>query len=396
MSFMNILKAREIDPILYEEAKKLRVSEKEINETYDYFERDKLKEFISAKIKGIEGNINPLTYKFTDMNESKTMFPRIIREIVNNLNLGNVMDKKTLTQDDVDELDKIKDVLYRLALFGKDTKIGSKKVKPQRSETRKTEVSSLLESVFTIVAKNGFRVEDEDVQEFKKKFKKVDINKIISFFLDGKPVSQLHSVLLEDTSAKWDDSEEDWIIDGQIAYKEYSGKNSKELFNEIVEGLGIKALSRKEIFSSRGSLLEHFKLDFETLTEELMTILHKKAEEYTEEDEKLLFRSPVDKLESVLIDIANEADELQDKLEPHLRQPSQSELKEVEKYLDVIEFIIAILKLRGDYMASPNIEEPLIDIDEPRDIDLEREFPELESAGENFLGKSNVRKRLGE
>ena len=47
-------------------------------------------------------------------------------------------------------------------------------------------------------------------------------------------------------------------------------------------------------------------------------------------------------------------------------------------------------------MASPNIEEPLIDIDEPRDIDLEREFPELESAGENFLGKSNVRKRLGE
>lgn len=396
MSFMDILKARDIDPILYQEAKKINISEQDINNAYDILEKDYVKELISRKVKGVKKD-NPLSYKFESMNQGKVMFPRIMQELVSNLSLGNVDLKNfSVTENEIKEIGKLKNILQRLTIFGKDITIGSKKKKVVRSEKRQDEVSKLLQDILTVVAKNGFRLEDEDVQVFKDKFEEVDINKIVSFFLDGKPLRQLHSVLLEDSNAKWDDSEENWMVDGQIAYKNYSGKNSKELFNEIVEGLGIKTLSRKDISASRGSLLEHFKLDFEKLTEEIMTIIPKQADEYTDEDNKLLFRSPHGKLESVLIDIANETDELQDKLEPHLRQPSQSELNDVEKYLDVIEFIITLLKLRGTYVPSPNIEEPLNDIDVPRDVDLEREFPELEQAGMDFFNQSNVRKRLGE
>lgn len=408
MSFMDILKAREIDPFLYRQAKKRNISRQEMDMAYDIFEKDYIKKILLHVVKNDK---NPLSYKLKDTKASKeTYLPqdsylntisKLLRKFIENVSLKSLVryeeeTKVKLSIEERNEIDDLKDVLYGLSMLDKNTKLGSKKIKPKRSETRKKQTSSLLEKVFTIVAKNGFRLEDEDVQEFKNKFEKVDINKIVSFFLDGKPLRQLHSVLLEDTSAEWDDSEEDWMIDGQIAYKNYSGKNSKELFNEIVEGLGIKTLSRKDISASRGSLLEHFKLDFETLTEEIMTIIPKQADEYTDEDNKLLFRSPHGKLESVLIDIANETDELQDKLEPHLRQPSQSELNEVEKYLDVIEFIITLLKLRGSYVPSPNIEEPLNDIDVPRDVDLEREFPELEQAGMNFFNQSNVRKRLGE
>lgn len=408
MSFMDILKAREIDPFLYRQAKKRNISRQEMDMAYDIFEKDYIKKILLHVVKNDK---NPLSYKLKDTKASKeTYLPqdsylntisKLLRKFIENVSFKSLVryeeeTKVKLSIEERNEIDDLKDVLYGLSMLDKNTKLGSKKIKPKRSETRKKQTSSLLEKVFTIVAKNGFRLEDEDVQEFKNKFEKVDINKIVSFFLDGKPLRQLHSVLLEDTSAEWDDSEEDWMIDGQIAYKNYSGKNSKELFNEIVEGLGIKTLSRKDISASRGSLLEHFKLDFETLTEEIMTIIPKQADEYTDEDNKLLFRSPHGKLESVLIDIANETDELQDKLEPHLRQPSQSELNEVEKYLDVIEFIITLLKLRGSYVPSPNIEEPLNDIDVPRDVDLEREFPELEQAGMNFFNQSNVRKRLGE
>lgn len=408
MSFMDILKAREIDPFLYRQAKKRNISRQEMDMAYDIFEKDYIKKILLHVVKNDK---NPLSYQLKDTKASKeTYLPqdsylntisKLLRKFIENISFKSLVryeeeTKVKLSIEERNEIDDLKDVLYGLSMLDKNTKLGSKKIKPKRSETRKKQTSSLLEKVFTIVAKNGFRLEDEDVQEFKNKFEKVDINKIVSFFLDGKPLRQLHSVLLEDTSAEWDDSEEDWMIDGQIAYKNYSGKNSKELFNEIVEGLGIKTLSRKDISASRGSLLEHFKLDFETLTEEIMTIIPKQADEYTDEDNKLLFRSPHGKLESVLIDIANETDELQDKLEPHLRQPSQSELNEVEKYLDVIEFIITLLKLRGSYVPSPNIEEPLNDIDVPRDVDLEREFPELEQAGMNFFNQSNVRKRLGE
>lgn len=408
MSFMDILKAREIDPFLYRQAKKRNISRQEMDMAYDIFEKDYIKKILLHVVKNDK---NPLSYQLKDTKASKeTYLPqdsylntisKLLRKFIENISFKSLVryeeeTKVKLSIEERNEIDDLKDVLYGLSMLDKNTKLGSKKIKPKRSETRKKQTSSLLEKVFTIVAKNGFRLEDEDVQEFKNKFEKVDINKIVSFFLDGKPLRQLHSVLLEDTSAEWDDSEEDWMIDGQIAYKNYSGKNSKELFNEIVEGLGIKTLSRKDISASRGSLLEHFKLDFEKLTEEIMTIIPKQADEYTDEDNKLLFRSPHGKLESVLIDIANETDELQDKLEPHLRQPSQSELNEVEKYLDVIEFIITLLKLRGSYVPSPNIEEPLNDIDVPRDVDLEREFPELEQAGMNFFNQSNVRKRLGE
>ena len=395
MSFMYILKAREIDPILYEEAKKLRISEKEINDAYDYLSKDNIKEFISENIKGVEENVNPLAYKFTDMNESKVMFPRIIREITSNLNLGNVIDNKTFTQDDVNEFDKIKDILYRLALFGQDIKIGSKKKKVSSAERKVKGLSKLLTRAFESIAASGFREQYVDIQNLKNTKAQKDMNKIQDFFLEGRPITYLHDILLENKMAKWDNKKEDWLLDGEIAYKKYGTKNSKELFTELQEGLGFGELTSRDVVGTRESLLEHFELDnYEPLIEELMTLVVKNADEYTQEDEKLLFRSNYSKLESALMEIAMETIELQDKLESHIKKPLQSDLDSVEKYLDVAEFIIAVLKLRGDYRDIPQIEEPLIDIDEPRDIDLERDFPELEQAGENYLDKTNVRKRL--
>tara|TARA_R100000988_G_scaffold103499_2_gene83098 strand:- start:1478 stop:2791 length:1314 start_codon:yes stop_codon:yes gene_type:complete len=435
---MHILKAREIDPILYEEAKKLRVSEKEINDAYDYFEdtseRKKLQErleTVEEKLKSFEdkdGNINegrlrlkgslnrykglkserdklkldikdkdteettnPLSYKFTD-NESKVMFPRMIREFTSNLKLK---DTKTLTEDDIDEFDKIKDTLYRLALFGQDIKIGSKKKKVSSAERKVKGLSKLLTRAFESIAASGFREQDVDIQNLKNTKAQKDMNKIQDFFLEGRPITYLHDILLENKMAKWDNKKEDWLLDGKIAYKKYGTKNSKELFTELQEGLGFGELTSKDIVGTRESLLEHFELDnYEPLIEELMTLVVKNADEYTQKDEKLLFRSNYSKLESALMEIAMETIELQDKLESHIKKPLQSDLDSVEKYLDVAEFIIAVLKLRGDYRDIPQIEEPLIDIDEPRDIDLERDFPELEQAGENYLEKTNVRKRL--
>lgn len=458
MSFMYILKAREIDPILYEEAKKLRVSEKEINDAYDYFEKEKydiskrkklqerletveekLKSFedkdgninegrlrvkgslnrykglkserdkLNVKInnvlsgyktvmdavldiKGTEGITNPLSYKFTDMNESKVMFPRMIREFASNLKLR---DTKTLTEDDINEFDKIKDTLYRLALLGQDIKIGSKKKKVSSAERKVKGLSKLLTRAFESIAASGFREQDEDIQNLKNTKAQKDMNKIQDFFLEGRPITYLHDILLENKMAKWDNKKEDWLLDGKIAYKKYGTKNSKELFTELQEGLGFGELTSRDVVGTRESLLEHFELDnYEPLIEELMTLVVKNADEYTQEDEKLLFRSNYSKLESALMEIAMETIELQDKLESHIKKPLQSDLDSVEKYLDVAEFIIAVLKLRGDYRDIPQIEEPLIDIDEPRDIDLERDFPELEQAGENYLEKTNVRKRL--
>jgi len=174
-------------------------------------------------------------------------------------------------------------------------------------------------------------------------------------------------------------------------------KDSRELFIELQKGLGLDTISRKEVFSSRESLMEHFDLgDYEKLIEEIMTIVPKTSKEYSEQEEKLLFTTKYNKLESALIEIAMETIELQDRLETHRRSPPKKELDSVEKYLDVAEFLIAVLKLRGDYMALPQIEDPLADIDVPRNVNLERRFPELEKAANNYMNKTNVRKKLGE
>ena len=400
---MDILKAREIDPILYEEAKILRVSEKEINEAYDYFDRDEMKELISANIKGVKENTNPLSYKFEDMNAAKIMFPRIMRELISNLSVLNILrvvdlaqkNKNPFTEKDIDALDKIKDILQRLSFFGEDKTIQSKKKKPR--PTKETLPIKLLEKAFVSIAANGFREDSEDIQNLKDANIKSAISKIQDFFLDGKPFKQLHSVLLENTEAEWDASTENWMYDGKIAYRKYQDKDSKDVFIELQKGLGLDTISRKEVSSSRESLMEHFDLgDYEKLIEEIMTIVPKTSEEYSEQEEKLLFTTKYNKLESALIEIAMETIELQDKLETHRRSPPKRELDSVEKYLDVAEFLIAVLKLRGDYMALPQIEDPLEDIDVPRNVNLDRSFPELESAAYNYMNKTNVRKKLGE
>ena len=407
MSFMNILKATDIDPFLYTEAKKKKVSRQEMDDAYDIFEKDYIKKILLHIVKSDK---NPLSYKLKDIKTSKEAYlpqdayldivGRLLRKFTENVSFKGLIryekeTKEKLSIEMRNEINDLLDILYRLSMLGRDTKIGSKKKKISSAERKVKRLSQLLTRAFKSIAASGFREQDEDIQNLKNTKAQKDMNKIQDFFLEGRPITYLHDILLENKMAKWDNKKEDWLLDGEIAYKKYGTKNSKELFTELQEGLGFGELTSRDVVGTRESLLEHFELDnYEPLIEELMTLVVKNADEYTQEDEKLLFRSNYSKLESALMEIAMETIELQDKLESHIKKPLQSDLDSVEKYLDVAEFIIAVLKLRGDYRDIPQIEEPLIDIDEPRDIDLERDFPELEQAGENYLEKTNVRKRL--
>jgi len=407
MSFMNILKATDIDPFLYTEAKKKKVSRQEMDDAYDIFEKDYIKKILLHIVKSDK---NPLSYKLKDIKTSKEAYlpqdayldivGRLLRKFTENVSFKGLIryekeTKEKLSIEMRNEINDLLDILYRLSMLGRDTKIGSKKKKISSAERKVKRLSQLLTRAFKSIAASGFREQDEDIQNLKNTKAQKDMNKIQDFFLEGRPITYLHDILLENKMAKWDNKKEDWLLDGKIAYKKYGTKNSKELFTELQEGLGFGELTSRDVVGTRESLLEHFELDnYEPLIEELMTLVVKNADEYTQEDEKLLFRSNYSKLESALMEIAMETIELQDKLESHIKKPLQSDLDSVEKYLDVAEFIIAVLKLRGDYRDIPQIEEPLIDIDEPRDIDLERDFPELEQAGENYLEKTNVRKRL--
>lgn len=407
MSFMNILKAREIDPFLYTEAKKKNVSRQEMDVVYDFFEKDYIKKILLHIRKNDK---NPLSYKLKDTEESEETYltqdaylnfvSRLLRKFIENVSFKGLIryeeeTEEKLTREMRNEIDDVLDILYRLGILDRDTRLGSKKKKPR--PTKETLPIKLLEKAFVSIAANGFREDSEDIQNLKAANIKSAISKIQDFFLDGKPFKQLHSVLLENTEAEWDASTENWMYDGKIAYRKYQDKDSKDVFIELQKGLGLDTISRKEVSSSRESLMEHFDLgDYEKLIEEIMTIVPKTSEEYSEQEEKLLFTTKYNKLESALVEIAMETIELQDKLETHRRSPPKSELDSVEKYLDVAEFLIAVLKLRGDYMALPQIEDPLEDIDVPRNVNLDRSFPELESAAYNYMNKTNVRKRLGE
>jgi len=407
MSFMDVLKAREIDPFLYAQAKKKKISRQEMDMAYDIFEKDYIKKIL---LHAVKNDKNPLSYKLKDIKASKETYLRqdsylnfigkLLRKFIENITFKSLMryekeTKEKLSIEMRNEIDDLLDVLYGLSMLDKNTKLGSKKKKPR--PTKETLPIELLEKAFVSIAANGFREDSEDIQNLKAANIKSAIPKIQDFFLDGRPYKQLHPVLLENTEAKWDASTENWMYDEKIAYRKYQDKDSRELFIELQKGLGLDTISRKEVSSSRESLMEHFDLgDYEKLIEEIMTIVPKKSEEYSEQEEKLLFTTKYNKLESALIEIAMETIELQDRLETHRRSPPKSELSSVEKYLDVAEFLIAVLKLRGDYMALPQIEDPLEDIDVPRNVNLERRFPELESAANNYMNKTNVRKKLGE
>ena len=386
MSFMDILKARNIQPFLYDEAKRIGVNIDMLHEAYDASEKDSIKDVLGT---------NPFKYAFKSITEGKkdnimytnarSKFAKKAIQKLKMLEKVRLSTDRTLQSD----IGLIQEVLEPFSEFKPDS------VKGNKTNRKLEDNAKLLQDAFKVISTDGFREESKDLETLKRAgFEKI-IPRVRSFFTEGRGLGSvtMNQVMLDNTNAEWDEGQEDWMLDGSPSYREYNGKTSKELFIELEEGLGFSnALSSKDISQLRESLLEHFELDFESLVEELMTILPKNANEYTDENKVFLFNSNMGKLESILIDVAMEVVELQDKLEPHLRQPPKSELDSVEKYIDVVEYIVAVLKLRGQYVPSPNIEQPLSDIDEPRDVDLNREFPELKIAAQEFLTRKNVKR----
>jgi len=222
MSFMNILKAKDIDPFLYRQAKKKNISRQEMDMAYDIFEKDYIKEILLYNIKSIKDK-NPLSYKLKDMDVSKEKYlpddiylnfiAKLMRKIIQGLSLANQIKyeketKQKFSKEMMNEKHDLLDVLYGLSMLDKNTKLGSKKKKPR--PTKETLPIKLLEKAFVSIAANGFREDSEDIQNLKAANIKSAIPKIQDFFLDGRPYKQLHPVLLENTEAKWDASTENW------------------------------------------------------------------------------------------------------------------------------------------------------------------------------------------
>ena len=256
----------------------------------------------------------------------------------------------------------------------------------RRAEQRKTFASrelnaDSLEEILRMVSKFNSPAEMEEKFPNKKKFTKEWStqfarfkDKINEFLYLGERIAQpVREVYLERPIrlARFDDETKEWMQGEELGYKMYNGKTSKEVWEDLLNFLGMEQMSSYDKRESRSRLERYVRFDENNL-EELFNLI--REDNLLEAFPALFDESSFDDLESALYILIEDVMEMHD---DYLDAEGEDENTEenIEKYLTAIEFLMHVFEItRRDDFINDGVVNELKEIEEPRPFQFHREF----------------------
>ena len=238
-----------------------------------------------------------------------------------------------------------------------------------------------LEEILRMVSKFNSPAEMEEKFPNKKKFTKEWStqfarfkDRINEFLYLGERISNVvREVYLEKplNLARFDDETKEWMQGEELGYKMYNGKTSKEVWEDLLNFLGMEQMSSYDKRESRSRLERYVRFDENNL-EELFNLI--REDNLLEAFPALFDESSFDDLESALYILIEDVMEMHD---DYLDAEGEDENTEenIEKYLTAIEFLMHVFEItrRDDYINDGVVNE-LKEIEEPRPFQFHREF----------------------
>ena len=256
----------------------------------------------------------------------------------------------------------------------------------RRAEQKKTFASrelnaDSLEEILRMVSKFNSPAEMEEKFPNKKKFTKEwstefarfkdDINQFL--YLGERMSNAVRAVYLEKPIklARFDDETKEWMQEEELGYKMYNGKTSKEVWEDLLNFLGMDIMTPYDKRESRSRLERYVRFDENNL-DELFNLI--REDNLLEAFPALFEESSFDDLESALYILIEDVMEMHD---DYLDVDGEDENTEenIEKYLTAIEFLMHVFEItRRDDFINDGVVNELKEIEEPRPFQFHREF----------------------
>ena len=256
----------------------------------------------------------------------------------------------------------------------------------RRAEQRKTFASrelnaDSLEEILRMVSKFNSPAEMEEKFPNKKKFTKEWSTQFAKFkdrineflYLGERISNAVREVYLEKplNLARFDEETKEWMQEEELGYKMYNGKTSKEVWEDLLNFLGMEQMSPYDKRESRSRLERYVRFDENNL-DELFNLI--REDNLLEAFPALFDESSFDDLESALYILIEDVMEMHD---DYLDAEGEDENTEenIEKYLTAIEFLMHVFEItRRDDFINDGVVNELKEIEEPRPFQFHREF----------------------
>ena len=162
--------------------------------------------------------------------------------------------------------------------------------------------------------------------------------------------------------------------DVELAYKKYNGKPSKEVWEDLMNFLGLEVMRGGDKDISRGRIEQHVQFDENNLDQ----IFHLIPEDDLLEKFPALFKEDsFDDLESALYILIEDVMEMHDDYLDAEEEDENTE-ENIEKYLTAIEFLMHVFEItKMDDYVNKNVLKELEEIEEPRPFQHHREFKNI-------------------
>lgn len=248
----------------------------------------------------------------------------------------------------------------------------------------KNKIGSLWEEAMTVLAERGLEATEKELIPSITKMRNFAAQRegFRAFLEDGKNLrGEYSSIFLQEPKrAEFVDGE--WVVEGQPAYRTYNGQSSKELFSKLLDAMGFPTIQRRDKETAKNMLSAFAQFDYDRHIEQLMTVIESNnAEEFF----FLFEENAFDELESMLFELIDDAVEKHDEVVSPNETIDANDAKELEKYLTAIEFVVAVFREReeiGD--LEQKVFEDIKEIDQPREFNPNRRFPNLEAAHDEW------------
>lgn len=198
-------------------------------------------------------------------------------------------------------------------------------------------------------------------------------DKIDAFLYYGEPVAgAVREMFLESPNASRFDKESfEWMEGEEPAYKKYNGKPSKEVWEDLMNFLGLEIMRGSDKDISRGRLEQHIQFDEKNLDQ----IFHLIPEDNLLEKFPVLFEEDsFDELESALYILIEDVMEMHDDY-LDAEEPDEKTEDNIEKYLTAIEFLMHVFEItKTDDWVNEKVLKELEEIESPRPFQHHREF----------------------
>ena len=198
-------------------------------------------------------------------------------------------------------------------------------------------------------------------------------DKIHAFLYYGEPVAgSVREMFLESPNAsRFDKESSEWMEGEESAYKKYNGKPSKEVWEDLMNFLGLEIMRGSDKDISRGRLEQHIQFDEKNLDQ----IFHLIPEDNLLEKFPILFEEDsFDELESALYILIEDVMEMHDDY-LDAEEPDEKTEDNIEKYLTAIEFLMHVFEItKTDDYVNEKVLKELEEIESPRPFQPHREF----------------------